>query len=76
MNIHDDNEVVLYNERGDVRVKAVVNKKVNKGVLWVPRPLIGLEGNPLNLLSPSTPQIIGGGPNFNAIKVKIRKADA
>jgi len=76
LNIDNDNEVVLYNEQGEVRVKAVVNKKVSKGVLWVPRPLIGLGGNPLNLLAPSTSQIIGGGPIFNTIKVKIKKADA
>jgi len=74
--IHDGNEVVLYNELGEVHVKAVVNEKVSKGVLWVPRPLIGLEGNPLNVLAPSTAQIIGGGPNFNSIKVKIRNVDA
>jgi anaerobic selenocysteine-containing dehydrogenase len=72
LNIHDGNEVVLYNELGEVHVKAVVNEKVRKGVLWVPRPLTGSEGNPLNVLAPSTPQIIGGGPNFNSIKGKIR----
>ena len=71
--IHDGNEVLLYNELGEVRVKAIVNEKVSKGVLWAPRPLTGLEGNPLNVLAPGTPQIIGGGPKFNSIKVKIRK---
>ena len=76
LKIHDDNEVILYNELGEVYVKAVVNEKVSKGVIWVPRPLIGLKGNPLNVLAPNTPQIIGGGPNFNSIKVKIRKVDA
>ncbi len=71
--IHDGNEVLLYNELGEVRVKAIVNEKVSKGVLWAPRPLTGLEGSPLNVLAPGTPQIIGGGPKFNSIKVKIRK---
>lgn len=71
--IHDGNEVLLYNELGEVRVKAIVNEKVSRGVLWAPRPLTGLEGNPLNVLAPGTPQIIGGGPKFNSIKVKIRK---
>ena len=58
-----------------MHVKTVVNKKVSKGVLWVPRPLTGSKGNPLNVLAYSTPQIIGGGPNFNSIKVNIRDVD-
>ena len=60
LNIQDGNEVVLYNELGEVHVKAVVNKKVGQGVLWAPRPLIGLKGIPLNILAPSTPQLLGG----------------
>ncbi len=74
LEICNGNEVVLFNELGEVRVKAVVNDKVSKGVLWAPRPLVGLDGNPLNALTSSTQQIIGGGPNFNSTKVKIRKA--
>ena len=73
-NIHDDNEVILYNELGEVHVRAVVNNKVRRGVLWAPRPLIGLHGRPLNILAPSKAQIIGGGPNFNSIRVKVKKA--
>ena len=73
-NIYDDNEVILYNECGEVHVRAVVNKKVKRGVLWAPRPLIGLCGRPLNILAPSKAQIIGGGPHFNSIRVKVKKA--
>jgi anaerobic selenocysteine-containing dehydrogenase len=76
LNIQDDDDVVLSNERGEVHLKAVVNDKVSQGVLWAPRPLIDLKGTPLNVLAPSTPQIIGGGPNFNSITVKIRMVDA
>jgi anaerobic selenocysteine-containing dehydrogenase len=72
LKIHDDDEVILYNELGEVHVKAVVNEKVSEGVLWAPRPLIGLMGNPLNVLTSNMPQIIGGGPNFNSTRVKIR----
>jgi len=71
--ICEGDDVVLHNERGSVRVKAVLNDKVKRGVLWSPRPLTGLDGSPLNVLSPSIPQEIGGGPNFNCIKVKMRK---
>jgi len=43
--IQEGDEVVLYNERGKVVVKAMVNKKVKRGVLWAPRPLTGIGGN-------------------------------
>lgn len=73
--IHEGDIVVLHNERGRVTVKAVLNEKVSRGVLWAPRPLTGLDGNPLNVLSSGTPQEIGGGPTFNCIKVRIQKAE-
>jgi anaerobic selenocysteine-containing dehydrogenase len=73
--IGEGDGVLLYNERGRVMVKAVLNEKVKRGVLWAPRPLRGLDGNPLNVLSPGSPQKIGGGANFNCIKVKMRKAE-
>ncbi|MFZ0448379.1 MAG: molybdopterin-dependent oxidoreductase [Desulfatiglandaceae bacterium] len=72
--IREGDTVVLHNERGRVMVKAVVNEKVKHGVLWSPRPLFGLGGNPLNILTPGTPQKLGGGPNINCIRVKMRKA--
>jgi anaerobic selenocysteine-containing dehydrogenase len=75
LNIQDDDDVLLSNERGQVHLKAIVNEKVSQGVLWVPRPLIGLEGTPLNILAPSTPQTIGGGPSLNSIKVRIGTVD-
>jgi anaerobic selenocysteine-containing dehydrogenase len=75
-NVDDGDEVVLHNELGKVHLKAVVNDRTGKGTLWAPRPLIGLQGNPLNILTPSTAQTIGGGPNTNATRVKIHKAYA
>lgn len=72
--IREGDRVELRNEQGRVMVKAVVNEKVKQGVLWAPRPLTGLDGNPLNVLAPGISQKIGGGPNFNHIKVKLTKA--
>jgi anaerobic selenocysteine-containing dehydrogenase len=74
--ILDDDKVVLYNELGEVHLKAVVNDKVSRGVLWAPRPLTGLKGNPLNILASSAAQVLGGGPNFNSTMVKIEKVNA
>lgn len=68
--------VILYNERGEVPVKAVVNNKVGPGLLWAPRPLTGLDGTPLNMLATGTAQKIWGGPKFGHLKVRLRKAAA
>jgi anaerobic selenocysteine-containing dehydrogenase len=73
--IADGDEVVLHNERGEVHLRAVVNDRVGRGVLWAPRPLIGLKGNPLNNLAPSTAQAIGGGPNTNSTQVRLSRVD-
>jgi len=73
LGIQDGDIVEVFNELGSVTLKAELTDKVSIGILWSPRPLIGLNGSPLNTLAPSTPQEIGGGPIFNSIKVKIRR---
>ncbi len=64
--------VTLYNELGEVKVKAIVTDQVPKGVLWSPRQLRGLNGEPQNLLVTGETQRIGGGPIFNSTRVRIR----
>jgi len=71
LDIEDDGKVLIYNDLGKVTLRAVVTDKVPTGVLWAPRPLTGIERNPMNSLVISTPQTIGGGPMFNTIKVRI-----
>ena len=61
----------LSNERGAIRVEAVVTDRVPRGVLWSPRLLKGLDGEPQNLLMPGDAQLIGGGPVFNSTIVKV-----
>jgi anaerobic selenocysteine-containing dehydrogenase len=75
LGIEDGDEVTLFNELGALTVKAVVTERVSRGVLWSPRPLTGRNGVPLNGLASSSPQLIGSGPRFNSIHVKIRTAD-
>jgi anaerobic selenocysteine-containing dehydrogenase len=72
LGIRNEDDVVLFNELGALIVEAIVTKKVSKGVLWSPRPLIGKDGVPLNSLASNNPQILGTGPRFNSTKVKIR----
>jgi len=72
LGIQDEDIVEIYNELGSVTLRAKLTEKISTSILWAPRPLIGLNGNPLNILSPGTSQNIGGGPVFNSIKVKIK----
>jgi anaerobic selenocysteine-containing dehydrogenase len=73
LGIQDGKTVEIFNEFGNVELKAKVTEKVSIGSLWAPRPLIGLNGHPLNSLAPGIAQTIGGGPVFNSIKVKIKR---
>jgi len=71
LNVEDGDSVSLSNERGAIRVEAVVTDRVPRGVLWSPRLLKGLDGEPQNLLMPGEAQAIGGGPVFNSTTVKV-----
>jgi len=69
----DGKIVELFNDFGNVVLKAKVTDKVSLGTLWAPRPLTGMNGEPLNSLAPGIAQKIGGGPIFNSIKVRIKQ---
>lgn len=72
LGIREGEIIELYNELGVIKVKAVITDRIPSKVLWTPKLLTGLNGKPLNILTPSTTQKIGGGPIFNSITVKIR----
>lgn len=72
LHIQEGKIVAVFNDFGTVVLKAKVTDKVSMGTLWAPRPLTGLNGEPLNSLVPGIAQKIGGGPIFNSIKVKIK----
>jgi anaerobic selenocysteine-containing dehydrogenase len=72
LGIKNGENVVLFNELGALTVEAIITEKVSKGVLWSPRPLTGKNGVPLNSLASNNPQILGAGPRFNSIRVKIK----
>jgi anaerobic selenocysteine-containing dehydrogenase len=73
LEIGDDERVLLSNELAEVTLRASITTRVPTGSLWAPRPLIGLNGVPLNALVPGKTQSIGGGPIFNATRVKIER---
>jgi anaerobic selenocysteine-containing dehydrogenase len=71
MGVADGDPVSVYNERGAIRVEAVVTDRVSRGVLWSPRLLRGLKGELQNLLMPGDVQALGGGPVFNSTIVNV-----
>jgi anaerobic selenocysteine-containing dehydrogenase len=71
LGVADGDFVNLSNQRGAIRVEAVVTGRVPRGVLWSPRLLKGLDGNPQNLLMSGDAQAIGGGPIFNSTTVNV-----
>ncbi|UNQ73835.1 molybdopterin-dependent oxidoreductase [Infirmifilum sp. NZ] len=71
-----EGEVVeVFNENGVVELRVHVTSDVPRGVLWSPRELVGLNGNPQNVLVSAETQPIGGGPVFNSTTVIIRKKE-
>lgn len=72
--IESGDEVMLCNELGCIKLKAVVSDRVPKGVLWSPRQCIDLDGVPQNAIIPDGRQEIGGGPTFNSTTVWLRRA--
>ena len=73
LGIQDGKIVEVFNDFGNVVLKAKVTNKISIGTFWAPRPLTGLNGEPLNSLAPGIAQKIGGGPIFNSIKVRIKQ---
>lgn len=75
LGVESGEEVILYNELGEVEVEAIVTEGVPRGVLWSPRQLVGLNGEPQNALVHPWTQRIGGGPTFNSTVVRVRPSD-
>jgi len=72
--IQEGDLVNLYNELGNITLKAVVSNAVPRGVLWTPKEGKDVNGKPQNTIVPSLTQKLGGGPAFNTTLVKIKSA--
>ena len=66
-------KATLYNNLSELIVDLKPTRQVSRGVIWCPRQLIDSEGNHQNSLSHGVPQLIGGGPMFNTVKVRVRQ---
>jgi len=73
MGLDPSAKVTLYNELGEFVIDLKPTKQVSRGVIWCPREAIDSEGNHQNGLSHGVPQLIGGGPMFNTVKVRVRQ---
>jgi anaerobic selenocysteine-containing dehydrogenase len=75
LDIEEGEKVQIYNDLGKITLRATVTDRVAQGVLWAPRPVTGIDGNPINSLVASTPQTIGKGPMFNTTTVRIARVE-
>jgi len=73
--IKDGSQIILYNEYGNIRLKAIATDAVPQGVLWTPKGGLDLDKKPKNQISPDLTQKIGGGPVFNSTLVKVKPAN-
>ena len=72
-NLTDGENRIIYNEQGELCVNIKITHRIIPGVIWAPRELIDEKGNPQNGLTPGTPQVIGGGPIFNTVKIRFKE---
>lgn len=73
LGIVDGDTVTLSNSGGEIEVKALIGDRVGRGVLWSPRPIVDRLWRPQNALATGQPQVLGGGPRYNSIRVKLKR---
>ena len=73
MDLKDNDKITIFNELGEITVRATISDKVQVGVIWAPRQFRDFDGNPQNSLTSGHPQKLGGGPVFNSTAVRIKR---
>ncbi|MFQ6102738.1 MAG: molybdopterin-dependent oxidoreductase [Candidatus Glassbacteria bacterium] len=73
LGIEESDEVTVQNDLGSIRLRVKVTPEVPKGVLWSPRQLISLGGEPMNSITSDEHQKLGKGPMFNSTTVRVRR---
>ena len=71
--IKSGDRLAIFNDAGSIQLTARISSRVPESVIWSPKELEGLDGNPQNRLTSSLPQEIGNGPRFNSTRVGIVK---
>jgi len=68
--------VVLENSRGEVHLRVLVTESVPEGVVWTAREAMGLNVQPLNVLTGSESLAYGEAAAFNQTHINIRPLDS
>lgn len=71
LGIGDGDMVRLASETGVFEAQVFLSDSVSPGVLWSPRQSEDADARPMNGLTASVPQKLGGGPRFNSTRVTI-----
>jgi len=77
--IRDGDWLRVWNDRGEVRLKAVVSANVKPGVAWSPSlwwHLDSPQGSNVNALTSDRLTDMGGGPTFHTNLVEFEKAES
>jgi len=77
--IDDGDWLRVWNDRGEVRLRAVVSENVKPGVAWSPSLWWNRDsphGSNVNALTSDRVTDMGGGPTFHTNLVQIERADA
>jgi anaerobic selenocysteine-containing dehydrogenase len=76
--IADGDEVRVFNQLGEVRCRAKINRELRPGVASLPKGLWSrhtLNGQTANALVPDTLSDFGGGACYNDARVEIERLD-
>ena len=76
--IENGNEVRIFNELGEVKCSAKINKQIRQGVVSIPKGAwrkSSLNGKTATALCPSHVNVVGGGACFNDARVEIQRLD-
>ena len=73
LGIKEGEKVAVYNSKAGVLLIAKKDDALQRGMVWAPRNLIGLNGVPLNQLAEPSPPRIGKGSTYNSLAVWIKK---
>ncbi len=72
LTIKEGDIVEICSEDGCVELLARIDGSLLRKTLWVQRQIKDINGKSLNTIVPVETQLVGGGPIFNSVKVKIR----
>ncbi len=73
LDIKDGDLIEAGNSSARVKLKAKISDLVPQGVVWFPRAIDDLDGQPVNNLITSEYQRLGRGPKYHSTRVFIKK---